>query len=400
MLLRLNAALYGGWLFLILLVFYISSGHNENLLQYAVMIGVVPAGLQLLLLGFDSRGLYRPLLLSVLIVLVVAISYLANPGYVADWTPVIFTVNVIFLMSVGIIIAGCPDRRLALAAAAAYAVIGSIFLVHINLDGTYVWGRLRAAGLQPNYWGLVGLSVAVGAFGFRRMLLAGPCIAIGCWTMYDASSRSSMLGLAVAVLVILARSARDLRGMRLCLAIAGATACLVAAVVFWSSVDTATLTFGNDVFKLNDPYRGLDTGFTGREGLWTGTFDLWLKHPLFGVGFREHEQILDFPSHNGYLAMLADTGIFGFLLYCTMLCTSLLAAWRMPDPSYRRFVLAVVVAYAIMSLFERRAINTGNPFGFLIVIACFLALGLDATQGMRARQLQGSQSLQPRSEAG
>lgn len=377
MLLRIVAVAYGAWLFLILLAFYAVSGHDEHLLQYAVMAGAVPAGLQLLLLGFDSRGLGAPLLLSLLIVLTVLASYLANIGNVADWMPMIYTMNVIFLLSISIMVAGCPDRRLVPAAAGVYAAITAVFLIHINLNGTYLWGRLTAADIQPNFWGLIGLSVAVAALGFRRLAFVAPCFAIGCWTMYDGSSRSSMAGLAVAMLVVLARSARELRGPRLYLAVAAIGVCAMVTAVYWSSFDTATLDLGNDVLKLNDPYRGLDTGFSGRSDLWSSTFDLWLANPLFGVGFREHEQILDFPAHNGYLAMLADTGIFGLLLYGLMLIASMVAAWRITEPTTRRMVIAVIIAYAVMSLFERRAINTGNPFGFLIIMACFLALGLD-----------------------
>lgn len=152
--LRLVAALYGTWLFLLVIAFYVTGGHNENSLQYAVMAGLIPVGAQLLVLGFDPRGHYPTLLFSIAMVLIVAVSYLANPDRVLDWTPVIYTVNVIFLFSVGIIVAGCPDQRLAAAAGAAYSVITALFLIQINLSGLYVWGRLSAGNLEPNFWGL------------------------------------------------------------------------------------------------------------------------------------------------------------------------------------------------------------------------------------------------------
>ncbi len=375
--LRLVAVIYGAWLFLILLAFYVAGGKDEHLLQYAVIAGAVPAGIQLLALGFDSRGLALPLLFSLLILLSVLVSYLADVGYVTYWMPVIYTINVIFLLVVGILVAGSPDPRLMRSVAVAYALITSLFLIHINLTGAYVWGRLTA-GLQPNFWGLIGLSVAAGSFGFRRLVFAAPAIVIGCWTMYEASSRSSMVGLAVAVLTILIRAARELRGTRLYLALTGVAACALLTAVFWSSLDAATFVIANDVLKLNDTNRGLDSGFSGREGVWDNTIQLWLEHPVFGVGFRQHEQILDYPSHNGYLAMLADTGVFGFFVYCALLVSSFAAAWRANEPATRNVLIATIVAYAVMSLFERRAINTGNPFGFLIVMACFVALGLKA----------------------
>jgi O-antigen ligase len=387
--LRLVAALYGAWLFLIVLVFYAVGGKNENALQFAVMVGTVPTGIQLLSLGFDSRGLGGPTLFSLFILLTVLFSYLANIGYVANWTPVIYTINVIFLLSVGILIAGSPDERLMRTAAAAYALITSIFLVYINLYGAYVWGRLTA-GLQPNFWGLVGLSVAATSFGFRRLPFALPPLLIGCWTMYEASSRGSMLGFAVGAGIVLIRSALELRGTRLYLALAGLAACGLLLTAFWSSLHIATADIGNSVLKLNDPNRGLDTGFSGREGIWTATLQIWLDHPVLGVGFREHEQILDFPSHNGYLAILADLGIVGFSIYCALLASSLVASWRVGERATRNLAIATIASYAVMSLFEDRAINTGNPFGFLMMMTCFTALGFKARQRLAASAARGS----------
>jgi O-antigen ligase len=96
---------------------------------------------------------------------------------------------------------------------------------------------------------------------------------------------------------------------------------------------------------------------------------------LFGVGFREHERVLNWvPAHNAYLAMLADTGLVGFVLYIVLLVSSLLASWGMKDPRSRRFVLTTIVGYIVIGFFDRRAINAGNPYGLLILMCCSVAL--------------------------
>ena len=386
MVLRIVAASYGAWLFLINLVFYLAHGNDLNSLQYAVMLGCIPAALQFMLVGFDQRGISTPLKFSLALLVIVLLSYLANPGYIVDWLPVIQTVNVIFLLSVAMLAAGCPERRLVLEIAAAYAVFTSIFLIPINLNGLYIWGRL-SAGMEPNYWGLIGVSVSVAALGFRNPLFAGPCFLIGCWTMYDASSRSSMVGLAAAIIVLLCRGALELRGWRLYAALSAVAGILIALILTWHSANTgATNIVAGDVLKLNDPYRGLDSGFTGRTEVWSDALKLWINHPLFGVGFRMHEQILDFPAHNAYLAMAADTGIFGLLLYCALLVRSFAAGWRLQDPIARRLIIATVVSYAEVGLFERRAINVGNPMGIIFVMACFLAFTFAARRLPRRQE--------------
>jgi O-antigen ligase len=102
---------------------------------------------------------------------------------------------------------------------------------------------------------------------------------------------------------------------------------------------------------------------------------LWLKSPIFGIGFRQHEQFLaGAPSHNAYLAMLADTGILGLIVYLVLLIGSLMASWGIQDRRTRRFVLALVVSYVVIGFFERRAINSGNPYGVFFLMCCAVAL--------------------------
>ena len=66
------------------------------------------------------------------------------------------------------------------------------------------------------------------------------------------------------------------------------------------------------VMFLDDHYRAIGTGFTGRMVAWQEALTLFRDNPVFGVGFRMHEQFMTtLPSaHNGYLSMLAETGVF------------------------------------------------------------------------------------------
>src|SRR6185437_7389190 len=130
-----------------------------------------------------------------------------------------------------------------------------------------------------------------------------------------------------------------------------------------------------DVLLINNPYRGLESGFSGRTGIWSETIDLWLKAPLLGIGFRQHEQFLaGAPAHNAYLAMLADTGVLGLIVYLVLLITSLAASWGIEDPRTRRFIMAVIVTYIVIGFFDRRTINAGNPFGLFFLMCCTVAL--------------------------
>ena len=58
--------------------------------------------------------------------------------------------------------------------------------------------------------------------------------------------------------------------------------------------------------------------------------ELFVRNPVFGVGFRAHEFLLkaDSSSHNGYLATLAEVGILGFLRgFCSWSCAGCAFLW-------------------------------------------------------------------------
>jgi O-antigen ligase len=380
---------YGAWLFLILLVFYMYKGENENALQVMVLAGSIPAAMQLFLLGFSTRGLSSPVRLAGGLLLAILLSYVSaatdarlapvttdGPTVPLQWMPVVFTINTLYIFMLALLVAGCPDRRLMRTAAAVFAILCAPFLLWVVLTGEYLWGRLTAQNIQPNFWGLMGLCVGVAAFAIPSRILAAGCVGVGLLTIYQASARGSLVALIFACLTVGFVAARELRNRKLMLSLSIATSALIGLIVVAPAIPNVERVIMSDVLKIDDPDRGAGQGFTGRDVGWAEAIDLWMNHPLFGVGFRQHEQLLTGISsaHNAYLSMLADTGIVGFLLYVALLGTSLAASLRIRERRSRIFVIALLVGYAVIGFFERRAINSGNPLGVLFLICCFYAL--------------------------
>jgi O-antigen ligase len=184
------------------------------------------------------------------------------------------------------------------------------------------------------------------------------------------------VALAGVLLVVAVLYFREMNRPRLWSLLVGTCVVLIAVGLLLDPyIFNAVGYIKQNVLLVNDPYRGVGTGFTGRTEIWSETIDLWLKHPIVGIGFRQHEQFLaGAPAHNAYLAMLADTGVFGLLIYVFLLVASLIAAWGIEDQRTRRFVLTVLVSYVIIGFFERRAINSGNPYGVFFLMCCAVAL--------------------------
>jgi len=138
---------YGIWLCAIAVVFYLVRGNDIGALEYAVLAGVLPAALQLLLLGFETMGMARPVKLLLVFLLIVTIGYLVNG---ADWTALTYVIELIYITVIAAIVAAYPEALLFRRIAAVYCVLAAVFIVWIDFNGTYTWGHgVRAALAAP-----------------------------------------------------------------------------------------------------------------------------------------------------------------------------------------------------------------------------------------------------------
>jgi len=396
---RIVVVAYTLWLIAIFGALYATHSKSQTALEFALLSGLIPVGLQLLLLGVDLRGLVAPAQMWLAFLLIILLSYLANATdpqlapratgelpVPAAWLPIVYTLNVVFALAIATVFAGCPDRRLLRSVAALYCVLLTPFLIYTDLTGERsMWGdRLVASGLQENTWGVMGLLLCFGALALRNRPLALAGFATGTATMLAANSRENLAAVAAGLLVIGILEWRTmLKGSRLLTVLAGSCAILViAGVLLDPYVYDAIHYVKSDVLVLDDPLRGVDSGFSGRTVVWAAAFDAWLKSPLLGVGYRMHEQFLpdEIPGHNAYLAMLADTGVVGFVWFFVLLIGSLLASLRIQDQRTRRFVVAIIVARFVGGFFDRITIDGGSFQGLIFIICCSVAL---ADQSLR-----------------
>lgn len=386
--LHVVAGAYALWLFGTFVVFYLAHAHDETALQISVICGLLPAACQLMMLGVEWRGLVAPVKIWLAFLLVILLSYVVNvadpltaptegDGVIpAAWTPLVYTINAVFVMAIGTLVAGCPDRRLLRTIASHYCVLATPFLIYIDLTGERVWGRLTA-GLQPNMWGIAGLTVCLGAFARKLGPVAIISFATGVALILASSSRENLLSVAITLLLVTALYLKELTGPRWLIALTGVSGVLVAAALLLDPYILDAIAYvKSDILLLGNAQRGLGSGFSGRNEVWAAAIGVWLRSPLLGIGFRQHERFMPegLEAHNSYLAMLADTGILGLVVYLALLIGSLAAAWGIRDQRTRRFVLAVIVGYMVSGLFDRRTIDPGNPYSLFFLMCCSVAL--------------------------
>jgi hypothetical protein len=387
---------YAAWLMLDLLAFYAIAGKRPEFVeQIALLTGMVPMALQVALLGVDYHGLLAPFKMWFALLMVVLLSYVASdldpatttrpiegdPIIAAQWVPLAYTLNVMFLAVLGMLVAGCPDRRLMRSIAGAFSVLCAPFLIYINLTGHREWGRLEANDIEANWWGLMGLTVCVTAFARRLGAPGVMAFVAGFWTILAASSREDMLAATASLLVAAVVYLGKLRGARLMGAVVAVVVALVLAMILIPQIIDAADYVANDVLLLHSSARGLDSGLTGRTAIWGAAIDIWARHPLLGVGFRQNEEFLGISTHNAYLAMLVDTGVVGFAWYMAFLGACFVGAIGIRDERTRLLVLTLLVANVVIGFFDRRVVNGGTAYGLLFVMCCTVAL----TEGSRRR---------------
>jgi O-antigen ligase len=254
-----------------------------------------------------------------------------------------------------------------------YALFITMLLVIVYVDGDVVWGRLVGRG-QPNFWGMMAQTAV-----FTGLLLATWKTRAVVWgaaalILYATNSRASMvcvaagLGTVAICMIVTGNYGRKFKIF---------TSVLVAlAVIAW-----AELQFGfvsGQLLRVDDPHRGMHTGFTGRLDPWLYGIAQGLERPFFGYGYRESEALFGdigvSSVHNGYLSMWLDTGIFGLMVYVVFLGHAIIRGvqlWRSPVV---RACLAMVVGYTVLGFAERYALNAGQPLSILALACAFLIL--------------------------
>jgi O-antigen ligase len=225
--------------------------------------------------------------------------------------------------------------------------------------------------LNPNTIGLVSVSVLLAAMSIRtlilRLVVMAPIAGIIVLTSSRAAAVAAVVGLTMSVWLRLRARKRSI------LLIAGIG--LIVAV-------GVTLAYGDVVYRaldrsygLSTADRGISSGASGRVAAWKWTWELFLRNPVIGVGFRAHEYLLkaDSSSHNGYLATLAEVGILGFLGVLFLVMRGLYLLWadsQKPGPAFSQSILfGLCVGYLLLAVFERYLINIGNPTSLLFLVS-------------------------------
>jgi O-antigen ligase len=258
-------------------------------------------------------------------------------------------------------------------ALATYAVFGSAFALYAYLQGDSIRGRLTfgAAG-HPNLLAIVCFGALVCALGVRPRVVQIALIGINGLVIINTQGRSCLVASVISVVIYFLFSIRYMTRTALLFAILLTISCTAIAVTYGHEIADEV----SAVLLLNDRARGVDSGFTGRVAAWEEAYGFFRNSPIVGMGFRTHDKYMTTLStaHNGYLSMLAETGIVGFTSIILLMSVCLWRVLKQALAGDRTAILgfSFVSGYLFVSIFERILVNFGSPTSVLMWIFLFM----------------------------
>jgi hypothetical protein len=234
---------------------------------------------------------------------------------------------------------------------------------------TYFGGSAANLGGEINAIGAIAAGLALRRGAFILVLVA----LVISTAMLQSRSALMVIAFIFAVRGIVDQTGKfRLDGWRL-FAVALFLGCALLAALAYSDVLFQRL---SEIFRLDDPQRGLGTGFVGRSDRWVLGQRLFLESPLFGKGIG-YVEASGLPSpHNIFWWVAAELGALGLLAVFGPLAV---AVYQISTrrPGYA----AILTASLPLLVFNDRSLNL-NPYPFVLYVA---VIGLSATLPTAAR---------------
>jgi O-antigen ligase len=367
------------WMHSFVVAMYIV-GYESTLLA-PIFFLLLGAGMVLIVFITRSRpicaSIPKSLLAGVLILnLAIVFSYIAN-GERYESSFMLGNMLSSWLMLIAVYVLATRTELDVRVTLVIYCILTCALLPLILAKSEMRWGRLFPRDFHPNFVGMIALISFVGALGMRSKIGALGLSVLPIYTMWIVSSRASLLMAFLAAGItgwISLRRARPRVAVMWSIALVTLACILAASALLGGPVSRAINYLGEDVFLVDDEHRGLATGGSGRTDLWAAGLDLWMKNPIFGVGFKGHQLLMpdEMPAHNAYLGVLADMGLCGILGYLLIVCVPLYYLFRRgnawSDYPQRATIMLTFVAYGLI---EPRGFGFGNPYSIIFFLAAF-----------------------------
>lgn len=220
-----------------------------------------------------------------------------------------------------------------------YLIIGNLKFSQLIFAG-----RTSSIFANPNSFGFIVMLGTGCLFGLyklnKKSLFYFSFFMIFAYALTMSRSRSSILGVVIIIAVYVFFMLVKYKGVKI-------------AILF----STIVVILGSYVVLSKN------LTLSGREDVWALVISSIIKNPIFGVGFGvSNEAILsefNLSTHNIYLKVLSEIGIFGFISFLTLILNSLIYNIKVLLKSHKKntkrislFFVASLVAICSNQFFE------------------------------------------------
>ncbi|EIJ33185.1 O-antigen ligase family protein [Thiothrix nivea] len=110
-----------------------------------------------------------------------------------------------------------------------------------------------------------------------------------------------------------------------------------------------------------------------RSVIWAKAYEEWEESPLYGHGLGSFRRIInpynvDYTAHNSFVAVTAEQGMVGTLLYLAVICISAVSAWRLRgDDRWLMALMLLIVLIGQMSLTLQDRMYVWLAYGLIVL---------------------------------
>jgi O-antigen ligase len=263
----------------------------------------------------------------------------------------------------GLVLAGILAAGLALVMYLQPSLVGPLGDLVLRPDRMV---RPAGAFTDPNYFGMLTVTVLVAAFGWflamhgrlQRSLLLAAMGVLGAGLVVS-QSRSALFSVAVGVLVVAFTRSRRL-GMIVLALVGLAAAAAVPLLLEFRLTNSGGVATELGMSRLAESDEGrLDLVMEGPR--------LFLESPIFGVGLGGFVEIVGDASHNWFALIMAEQGLVGITL-TVLLAFALVRALRARATLPRSIGYGVLSVLATGALFLEPTLETQWAVPAIIII--------------------------------
>lgn len=384
----------------------------SSLVSLTLIATVTALGLALIT-GRGSRLVRRGATRTAGLLLAVFVGYTALSAAVGHGTLDLgFVKNLLLFVA---IVALADDSRfveaLLLTAGAAGVLQAALGLRQLVVSNGVPLGGVT--GLLPNhvqyamYLTLSAISMApfvIRPNGWRRMLLLAAEALMLAMIVASLARGVLVVALCCAVLwLLLALNSGRVRTLMIAGVFAAATAVLVLSRRLGTLLEVPA--------ALGDPAK-LDVLLSGRLPLLLAAWNIWLAHPIFGIGYGRFPEVwaqyapagigvpgilrLQLATHSTYLQIAAEMGLVGLALYIALLAYGFRNAWRsrvlgMRSGDVRAALVATAVFVGLFAIAMHGVLdNTGWHDRVFYILLAAAAVTWNAAQCPHTDQASGA----------